>query len=126
MSYPDTLSELANYPKALSHAESGGGNVELKTIYFENPNSIEQTVQGAIVNGKYADVGLVAEATTAVQYIEPEEGDRSWELFVTGTWEFSTDYELPEQVDYDGQSLYIDAGLPDGTTLHLKSSGGDN
>lgn len=75
MAYPETLSELANYPKALSHAGTGGeggGNVSVKTLNVTNGSNESVSLSGAIVNGKYGTIEIAANSTVAVQYIEPD------------------------------------------------------
>ena len=58
MAYPETMSELTNYPKALSHAGTGGGDASVKTLNVTNGNNERFSLKGAIVNGKYGTIEL--------------------------------------------------------------------
>lgn len=83
MSYTEALSELTNYPKALSHAGSGGeGDVSIKTLKIVNRSLVGLTIyiNGAIIDGKYG-AGMTIESgkTAELKYIDvaqtpPEEG----------------------------------------------------
>lgn len=70
--YPEAMSQLSRYPKALSHAESGGGNVNLKTIVVTNAEDSVAALRiaGGIVDGVYDTVTIEAGETKTVTYVE--------------------------------------------------------
>lgn len=70
------MSEISGYPKALSHAGSGGG-VSLKTLNIKNDGTEALPVIGAIVNGKSTTVTIEPAATETVQYVEPATGQNT-------------------------------------------------
>ena len=69
MSYPEALSELTNYPKALSHASGGsGGDFSIAKVTFQNSTEMPATVtvanvQNNATNGNYS---VLSEGTADV------------------------------------------------------------
>lgn len=64
MAYPETLSELTNYPKALSHAGAGGG-VNLKTLNIVNNLNAALFVNNCISDGYYGEIKVAPDVATA-------------------------------------------------------------
>lgn len=119
MSYPETLSELANYPKALSHAESGG----FKILNIKNNASAEATAASFVVNGKMDVVTIPAGETVACAYVEPADENTSWNFEVTSSVTLAPS-PLPTGVGGEGESFYIEYNAEDGATLEFNESAG--
>lgn len=129
MSYPETLSELTNYPKALSHAESGGG-FALKSISFINATATEAGIYKCInAEGKYIQpasesgelVKVPAGETVTVYYAEPVASSK-WEMGAFSTAEFSLRTNA-SGIAATGTALAITAEAPDGATVTINDGG---
>ena len=125
MAYPETLSELTNYPKALSHAESGE-SVNVKTINIKNGRSQSFSLTGYIdenncyANYEEAGVQINPNETKTFKYIMPSENS-VWVLVP------STDIYLettPDGIEAEGGEIDIYAAAQDGITITAVDTGG--
>ena len=124
MSYPETMSEIANYPKALSHAESGGG-ANLKTLNIVNNTAINISFVGCIVDGYFSAKEVNAGETAALQYVTPSaEGGEdavSYALTIETTLGSNITVTTPDGVTYRSAfppaGLYISNEAADGATV---------
>lgn len=131
MAYPETLSELTNYPKALSHAGAGGGgDLSLKTVNIANESQLdlEVTVGGAIIDGKYGIITVSAGETVPIKYIEPAQIMPAIEWNLLGGCS-SADYNISSEDDAisdtpDGTafSISIGADAADNATITFTDS----
>ncbi len=125
MAYPETMSEISGYPKALSHAESGGGgDVSVKTLNVTNGSNERFSLRGALVGGKYGTIEIATNSTVAVQYVEPIEDymlSCDTLLQMSGT--------QPEGVTIAsatiGCNIYINSEVADGTAVTFTVNGDD-
>lgn len=125
MSYPEALSELTNYPKALSHAGSGG-SVNVKTINIKNGRSESFSITGYIDenncynNDESAAVQINPNETKTFKYIMPSENS-VWVLVP------NTDIYLettPDGIEAEGVEIDIYAAAQDGITITAVDTGG--
>lgn len=133
MAYPETLSELTNYPKALSHAESGGG-FTLKSISFTNTTETEAVIYRCInAEGKYIDpasesndlIKVSSGETVTVYYAEPS-ADSEWKMYAESRIEITLQ-ATASGITVEGTELTITAEAPDGATVTINiSDGGGN
>ena len=126
MSYPETLSELTNYPKALSHAESGGG-ANLKTLNLVNNTTRNIRFSQCVIDGYCADVIVSAGETAAVQYVTPTaeviDYPIDYVIGIMGSLENVT-VDTPAGVEYVTEfpiGLYISNEAADGATVTFTS-----
>lgn len=129
MAYPETMSELTNYPKALSHAGTGGG-FALKSISFTNTTETEAGIYKCInAEGKYIQpasasgelVKVPAGETVTVYYAEPLTGSK-WEMGAFSTAEISLRTNA-SGIAATGTALAITAEAPDGATVTISGGG---
>lgn len=134
LEYPETMSQLNGYPKALSHAGSGGG-FTLKSVSFENTTENDVimyqciTAEGKYINPSDDDGFLKVPAgeTVTVYYVEPAP-ESTWQMYAE--FEESEDYialntEAAGLTAESGQ-LNITAEAPDGATVAIKVYGSDD
>lgn len=130
MAYPETLSELTNYPKALSHA-SGGGGFALKSISFTNTTEAEAVIYRCInAEGKYIIVDPSSESddllkvpsgeTVTVYYPEPS-ADSEWTMYAASRAEITLQTSA-SGITAEGEELTITAEAPDGATVTINTN----
>lgn len=134
MAYPETMSEIANYPKALSHAGTGGG-VALKSILFSNTTGSEVRLFKCIsAEGKYIDpVGesdegvKVSAGETATVYYPELSADSEWRVNV-GSLNAIVLQTSADGIEIDATAAAITAEAPDGATvvIALGDDGGES
>ena len=123
MSYPEAMSEIANYPKALSHAGSGGG-ANLKTLNLVNNTARNIRFSYCVIDGYYNDIIVNAGETAAVQYVTPSteviDYPIDYIIGIMGSLENVT-VDTPAGVeyvtDYPPAGLYISNAAADGATV---------
>ena len=126
MAYPETMSEIANYPKALSHAESGGGiTPKVLNVTVSADSNLSANIQ-TIEGNYYANTVIGIGETKAVKYIAwPEETDFAASIALNTLGE-TTIVTGPEGVEIANGKLVVGATVADGAavTLKIEGSGG--
>ena len=135
MSYTEALSELTNYPKALSHAGSGGG-FALKSISFTNAAGTDAVIyrcinaEGKYINPSDSDGYVIVPngETVTVYYAEPAIGSY-WVMYADSTNAVALQ-TTASGITADGTELTITAEAPEGATavieLYEAPGGGDS
>ena len=132
MAYPETLSELTNYPKALSHAGAGGG-ANLKTLNIVNNTAKNISFVGCIVDGYFSAKEVNAGETAALQYVTPSadggEDAVAYPLTIESQIGNNITVSTPDGVTYRSAfppaGLYILNEAADGATVTFKTTGAE-
>ena len=125
--YSEAMSEISGYPKALSHAGSGG-SVNVKTINIKNDRSAYFFVTGYIdENNCYnsdesAAVQINQNETKSFKYIMPSENS-VWAMSASTNIYLET---TPDGIDVDGGEIAIYATAQNGLTITVIDNGGDD
>lgn len=118
--YSEAMSEISGYPKALSHAGTGGGGITPKVLNVtvsEDSNAVAniQTIEDNYYEIAYIGIG----ETKAVKYIAWPEGEgisTPIELQNGGTITLTG----PEGVEYDSGYINVSDTVADGAAVTLK------
>ena len=123
MAYPEAMSELTNYPKALSHAESGGGGFTLKSVTIQNGYTASFQLCNYIrADGKWIESApLAVNESVTVYYPEPAgEIPYGIEVRVSGSIQLNGETDGFVWNDY---AITADASAKDGASIEVVAAG---